>query len=360
MTDRHRLPSGLAPVTLRGLADVAAPAFVEATVLPGRGMMLLQARLRLASGQIAEALFAPGGAKAAAALDGAAEDFAGNRSFSLGGAILAPFANRIRGSPVPGRREIVTEIAGRSMRLAANWGGNAAGAERYAMHGLILDSLFDVQAQATDRVTARLAGDPFRGRWPGQLTFTVEWRLECGNLHLKVVATNEGSEDAPVGIGWHPYFRLLSGVRSEARLWLGAQTRARVNNADDVLPTGEVEPIAGGAYDFAVPGGRALGDMYLDDCFTDLIPGGVLAELRDPGSGLGLRLSTSTPAVRAIQVYAPRDEAFVVIEPQFNLANPYGAEWGGRDTGMWTLKPQDSIAYDVCVQPFRVDGELSP
>jgi hypothetical protein len=137
---------------------------------------------------------------------------------------------------------------------------------------------------------------------------------------------------------------------------LGAASRTLVNNYDEVLPTGAVEPVAGGAYDFSAVGGRALNDIYLDDCFTDLVGGPLLAELRDPAAGLGLRLSSASKAVRAIQVYAPPGEAFVVIEPQFNLANPFGPEWQGRDTGMQFLQPGGSLSYDVRVQPFALDA----
>src|SRR6185312_4127414 len=109
---------------------------------------------------------------------------------------------------------------------------------------------------------------------------------------------------------------------------------------DDVLPTGEIGPVAGGAYDFGRPDGRPLGGLYLDDCFTDLAGPGPLAELRDPASGVGLRLSSPSAAIRALQVYAPPDEPFVVLEPQFNLADPYGAQWVGRDAGMQLLRPE--------------------
>ena len=42
---------GQAPVMLRtDPSSFAGPGFVEATILPGRGMMILQARLRLPNG----------------------------------------------------------------------------------------------------------------------------------------------------------------------------------------------------------------------------------------------------------------------------------------------------------------------
>jgi galactose mutarotase-like enzyme len=166
---------GKPPVTLTARdAPGAGPAFVEATVLPGRGMMLLQARLRLASGEVVDAIAAPSLGEAARQLDGGPDDFAGNKAFSFGGAILAPYANRIRGAPVPGAREIETDIAGRCVRLPRNWGGKAAGAEQYAMHSLILDASVPWRQTAADRVTGRLDAGDFGGRWPGRAALAFE------------------------------------------------------------------------------------------------------------------------------------------------------------------------------------------
>ena len=346
---------GAPPVTLRaqGLApDV--PAFVEATVLPGRGMMLLQARLRLPSGEVVDALASPAPAEAAARLSGGAEDFAGNLSFAFGGAILAPFANRITGRPLSDSREIETEVAGKLVRLPRNWGGKAPGAAQYAMHGLILQAGVAWSQGAPDRVTGELAAGDFEGHWTGEAHIAFEWRLEAGALRLRVEVGNRGQGSLPMGVGWHPYFALPSGDRSQARLRLAAQQRATVDNYDEVLPTGQLEAVAGGPYEFDVADGRALGDQYLDDCFTGLRRGadGIIAEIRDPAANLGLRLTSPSPCVRAVQVYAPPGEAFVVVEPQTNLADPYGAQWGGQDTGMALIVPGDTMTYDVRVEPF--------
>jgi galactose mutarotase-like enzyme len=348
---------GAPVVALRALdAPASGPAFLEAQVLPGRGMMLLQARLRLPSGEVVDAIHAPPVEAAARALDGGPDDFAGNAAFSFGGAILAPYANRIRGRALEGSREIETVVAGETVRLPRNWGGKAAGAEQYAMHGLILDAQILARQDGADRVGGRLEAGDFDGRWPGELTLDIEWRLEAGALGLGVTAANVGSEPAPVGIGWHPYFALAGGERRQARLRIAARSRVRVNNYDEVLPTGVLEAVAGSPYDFLEPGGRALGDLYLDDCFTDLdrAMDGVLAELRDPAAGVGLRLSSPSQMVRAVQVFAPPDKPFVAIEPQFNLANPYGVEWAGRDTGMALLPPGGKAIYDMRVEPFAL------
>jgi galactose mutarotase-like enzyme len=179
--------------------------------------------------------------------------------------------------------------------------------------------------------------------------------LRADSFTLRVTARNVGGEVLPMGIGWHPYFNVPSGRRQQARLHLPARSRTLVNDYDEVLPTGEVVPVAGTPYDFSAPGGRAAGDLYLDDCFVDLetSAGEVAAEVTDPAASYGLRVVAASPPVRAIQVYAPPDKAFIVVEPQFNRADPFGPEWGeGAETGMALLEPGESVVYSARLELF--------
>ncbi|WP_411286383.1 aldose 1-epimerase [Phenylobacterium sp.] len=349
---------GAPPVTIRGDPPPHGPAFLAADIAPSRGMMLLQARLRLPSGEVVDALTSPAPADAARTLDGGPADFAGNHAFSFGGAILAPYANRIRGRAVPERREIETLVDGKIMRLPRNWGGKATGAEQYAMHGLILNAAVTDDQPGADILTGTLDAGGFAGRWPSRTELTFEWRIARGALSLKITARNTGTEVLPIGLGWHPYFALPSGDRRQARLRLPAASRVEINDYDEVLPTGRLLAVAGTPYDFSAEGGAALGGLYLDDCFTDLQreAGLAVAEVVDPAAGLGLRITSPSARVKAIQVYAPRDRPFVVVEPQFNLADPYGAVWPeGRDTGMVRLSLGETVSYEVRVEPFALD-----
>jgi galactose mutarotase-like enzyme len=354
---------GGAPAVTLTAADAPAtgPAFLEAVVLPGRGMMLLQARLRLPSGEVVDALHAPSVEQAAREMDGGPDDFMGNKSFASGGAILAPFANRITGTPLHGVREIETTVAGHRVRLPRNWGGKAAGAAQYAMHGLILDADVPCELASPAHIAGRLAAGDFGGRWPGRLELDFDWRLEAGALLLAVTARNVGAGPLPLGLGWHPYFALPSGDRRQAQLRLGARARTEVNNYDEVLPTGRLLPVAGTPYDFNA--GAALGGLYLDDCFTQLgrTDGQAVCEVRDPAAGVGLRIASPSAQVKAFQVYAPPDQAFVVVEPQYNLADPYSPVWPpGVDTGMARLAPRQSLTYEVRVTAFALGTEASP
>jgi len=129
-----------------------------------------------------------------------------------------------------------------------------------------------------------------------------------------------------------------------------------VNDYDEVLPTGRLVPTGGSAYDVAASDGLELGELFLDDCFTDLALGDdkrAVITLTDPGAGHGLRITASPPA-GAVQTYAPLDQPFVVIEPQFNLADPYARLWAGRDTGMVRVAPGETTEYAVELSLFEV------
>jgi aldose 1-epimerase len=354
---------GAPVVTLErpGPADASRPCFLSADVLPGRGMMTLQIRAHLPGRGETGLLHSPAVAQAGEILGRPAE-FAGNASYFFGGAVLLPYANRIRGKLSPDRKTIEASLSGtsRTVHLPANSGGRKPGAEQYAMHGLILASPMDEARRATtpeeDRVSATLHARDFGGHWPSATDISFENVLRDDSFTVTITAKNVGSEMLPMGIGWHPYFALPSGHREQARLHVPARRRTLVNDYDEVLPTGEVVPVAGTPYDVSAPGGKPLGDLFLDDCFVDLersAGGEAVATVIDPAAGFGLRVVAASPHIKAIQVYAPPDAGFVVIEPQFNWADPFGAQWGKDiDTGMVMLAPGESVIYSARLELF--------
>jgi len=80
-----------------------------------------------------------------------------------------------------------------------------------------------------------------------------------------------------------------------------------------------------------------------------------VVEVLDPAAGIGLRVASPTPEVKAVQVYAPPDKPFVVVEPQFNLAEPFADIWPpGTDTGMARLEPGAELSYEVRLEAFAL------
>lgn len=223
------------------------------------------------------------------------------------------------------------------------------------MHGLILSSKVTPGAVSDTSAEGSLDAGDFGGHWPSKTELHFKSSLAENSFDLEVTARNSGSQDLPLGIGWHPYFRIPSGQREQARLRLPASERAPANNYDEVLPTGKVEKVAGTPFDFTAEGGRALGSLFMDDTFEGLQRDGNKwsAEVIDPASNYGVRIVAETPEIKAIQVYAPPTKQFIVVEPQFNLADPFSPVWKGHPTGMITLKPGQSVVYRVHLELFQ-------
>ncbi len=287
------------------------------------------------------------------------DDEFGNQVFKIGGAILLPFANRIRGKVSPDGKTITATVAGKTVTLPANWSGNNPGAEKHAIHGLMLNSkfasVFSDNGPHESIVTGTLSAGDFGGHWFSATDVRVETKLKDDMFDMLVTVRNAGHAPLPMGIGWHPYFVLPSGDRSQVRLHLPSETRAVMNNYDDSFVTGKLVSVKDTPYDFSAPGGRPLGKQYLDDNYSDLIrnaDGSTVSEIIDPAAKFGLRLTTFAPSIKSIQVYAPPAKSFVAIEPQFNLPDPYSKDWGNTDTGMVLLQPGQSVSWRVRLQLF--------
>ncbi len=304
---------GGAPVVIltRPKLPQEKPQFLRAVVLPGRGMAVLQIRAYLPGTGEIDLLNSPPLAEAKRLLDEADDPF-GNGVFKIGGAILLPYANRIRGKVSPDGKTITAQVAGKTVTLPANWSGSEPGAERHSIHGLLLKSKFtaveSTNGPQESDVTASLDAGNFDGHWLSDSVVRVETTLQNEAFEMLVSVRNQGHSPLPVGIGWHPYFVLPSGKRQQVRLQLPSQTRAQMNNYDDSFPTGKRVTTKGTPYDFDVPGGSPLGAQYLDDNYSNLNyrkDGSTVSELIDPAAKYGLRLTTLAPPIKSIQVYAP-------------------------------------------------------
>ncbi len=340
-------------------ANPDKPQFVEATVLPGAGMNLLQLKAYLPGSGDVNVIGATSLEDAKKLLEQDNDAF-GNKSFYIGGAILLPFANRIRGTLSPDGKTIETSIDGKEVSLPGNWHGKNPGAPVHAMHGLIFASRFEdvkhKEGASASTVSAVLHAGDFNGHWPSKTNVSIRMSLSNEVMDIAVTTKNVGKETLPMGIGFHPYFNFPSGDREQGRLHIPADERATANNYDDVFPTGQVVPVKNTPFDFTSLQGKALGTMFMDDCFTDIkrsADGAVHIEIIDPKAHYGLRIVAISPQIKAIQVYAPPDKSYVAVEPQFNLADPFNKTvWDDRDTGMVSLKPGESVTWHIQLELF--------
>lgn len=332
------------------------PEFLSATILPGRGMNLYQIMANIPGKGSVEVFTAPSLAEAATILNGNESDSYGNKSFSLGGAFLVPYPNRIRGQVSPDGKTLTTAWHGKTLTLPANWKGKLSGAEPHAMHGLILArKTEDIQISPDgSSITGVIHAGNFGGYWLSETDLTVVISLKDDAVETTITAKNVGKEPEPMAIGWHPYFNLPSGDRKQARLHVPADVYAEVNNYDDVFPTGKLIPVKGTPYDFNAPGGKPLGDQFLDDNFAHLkfTTGQVVVDISDPAANYGIHIAGLSKEIKTVQVYAPKEKSFIAVEEQYNFGDPFSKVWKGMDTGMVTLKPGQSTTWKVRLQLF--------
>lgn len=166
--------------------------------------------------------------------------------------------------------------------------------ESWAIHGTVYDVPWSVDrveaAGGTDPASAVLSV-PLLAPWPWAGRVEQTWRLGEDSLETVLVVTTE-SEEFPVELGWHPWFRRRLDRGGPAELDLPA-TEMFERDAGH-LPSGAmISPLPPGPYDDAFP-----------------LPGGVVG-LTWPGA---LRLRCTTDCGYVV-VYDERPDA-LCVEPQ--------------------------------------------
>jgi aldose 1-epimerase len=345
-------------VTLtRTAVSATRPEFTSVTVLPGRGMEVLQITANFPGKGNVDVLASPDLAGAKKMLDVDDNDF-GDLGYRLGSAFLVPYPNRIRGKLAADGKTLTTEWQGHAITLPANNIGKNPGAERHAMHGLILKAKTDGvkvdKIPGGEEVSGVIHAGDFGGHWPSKTQLVVTIRLTAEAVDATVEARNVGTEPEPMAIAWHPYFNLPSGDRTQARVQIPASTVAEVDGYDNVFPTGKIVPVEGTKFDLRNVAGTPLGTNFYDDNWNHIDWANKAATVRviDPAAHYGVSIEGLSPEIKAIQMYAPPAAHFVAVEHQYNFGDPFGKEWGDTDTGMVTLKPGQATKWHVRLHVF--------
>ncbi|PSL38698.1 aldose 1-epimerase [Labedella gwakjiensis] len=166
------------------------------------------------------------------------------------GAILVPWPNRVRDGK--------WTLDGEQMQLDISEPKNGN-----ASHGLLRNTAYAVERLADDRVVLRAPIHPTRG-YPFSLATEVEYALTEDGLVVTHRLTNHGTAAAPVGVGAHPY--LCIGDTPTAELTLTSSGSTLVVVDDRLNPTGTAPVPA----EKDLRGGPRVGDLSLDDAYTDL------------------------------------------------------------------------------------------
>ncbi|MDQ1614784.1 MAG: aldose 1-epimerase [Actinomycetota bacterium] len=203
------------------------------------------------------------------------------------GQVLAPWPNRVLGGSY--------EWAGQQLRLPVTepTAGNA-------IHGLLRWVSWAPVERAEDMVELLGSVWPQPG-YPFAVSVRVRYSLGPDGLSVRIRARNEGSDEAPYGVGMHPYLTVGTGLVDDVVLTVPAQRWLRTDDAGIPLAT---EHVAGSAHDFRE--GRRIGDQQLDTAFTDLRrepDGSALVRLTGPGRDEGVDVWLG-PGADYVQVFS--------------------------------------------------------
>jgi aldose 1-epimerase len=347
------------------IAGDNGPEFLSATLLPGRGMNVLQITAYLPQKGEVNLLASPTLQEAAKLLTGTGADANGAKSLAMGAAIEMPWASRISGLSTPDENNLSTIWHGTRLVLPTDAKDSYAVANTVAAGGLLLkqpsDSINTNAMPDGGEAQATFRPGNFDGHWPSQTEIMTTVALSGKAITLKIVARNTGNTAEPMGIGWHPRFAILNGHRAQMMLRLPEGLRVEVKDRRSGELSGRLVPVEKTEYDFTARTGAQLGALHLDDSFvhlrTGLLENGPMAELRDPENDYGLRITAMTSNIKAIRVYAPLDGSYISIEPQSNYDDPFGRQWArDEDTGMVVLQPGQSMQWQIRLQIFSLSS----
>jgi aldose 1-epimerase len=165
-----------------------------------------------------------------------------------------------------------------------------------AIHGFVrnVDWVPESRTLASAAFTLRFPGAQ---GYPFPLTLRLEYSLDANGLQVDCTMTNSGSHDAPVAMGFHPYFTVGSAQVDTDTLTLPF---SEVLEFEQLIPTGRVLPVDAAGLDFRA--GRVIGDTKFNHCFT--------SPTRGPDGLVRVRLNYG---LRAFAVWMDESFDYVVI-----------------------------------------------
>jgi aldose 1-epimerase len=223
------------------------------------------------------------------------------------GAIVGRFANRIG----QGR----FKLDGQTHETPRNW------LDRHTLHGGPVGTgqkLWTIGETSENSLRLDLVLADGDMGFPGEMTVIATFSLP-GDGVLAIDIRARADAATPCSFAHHGYFNLdASPDITGHRLRIDADTYLPVDA--DLIPTGEIAPVEGTAFDFRAP--REVGTSGLDHNFclsNGREPLRPVAELRSPVSGLAMTIQTTEPG---LQIY---DGAYI---PEKRLEGLDGRKYG--------------------------------
>ncbi|MFT5765257.1 MAG: aldose 1-epimerase [Saprospiraceae bacterium] len=244
-------------------------------------------------------------------------------------ALLFPFPNRLKDGKY--------QLNGRDYQFPIN---NAL--TDNALHGLGREVKMDVLASEVTTSQASITLSYFNEgidkAYPFAFLFDVVFSMsEETGFEVKMKFTNEANENIPVGIGWHPYFKIGDTVEG---LNLKIPDCKMIEIDERMIPTGTLLD-----YDyFDKP--RMIGKAVLDNGFKlSNEQGRKEVLLADQNFTLKYWQETGSGKFNFLQIYTPPSRTCIAIEPMTCNIDAFN----NRD-GLLLLAPEESVEAACGIQ----------
>lgn len=233
------------------------------------------------------------------------------------GVLLAPWPNRIASGKY--------QFQGKNYQAGINEEfGNA-------LHGLLFSYPASVEDLTTNSVTL-VSKVKSTQAYPWELTVRVSFGLNEQGLRVETEATNHSEDDAPVGLGTHPYFVFDRDSTLEVRA-----AKAFIHGPD-MMP---IEQIASEEIGFGTGVENPIEDLDLDVQFTEVSTSCAILRTQN------YSLEISQERADFLMVYTTKEFNWsdgrtraVAIEPQTSAADAFN-----NGQGLLTLSPNQSASY---------------
>ena len=159
-------------------------------------------------------------------------------------------------------------------------------------------------------------------------------------------------------MGWHPRFVIPSGNRDAAEIRLPNGELLEIADAAKGIPSGRVLQPGAAIARFQQrpwPIGAESVEGALVHLKSDPMENGLSAEVRDPQSEFGLRMTAVSNNIRELRVSSPSGSNYVSLGTQTNFDDPLGKEWGGAgDAAIPELLPGQTAEWKVQLEIFSI------
>ena len=269
------------------------------------------------------------------------------------GAVVGRYANRLAGAAFT--------LGGRRHALTANEGANQlhGGPEGFDRRR------WSVVDHGPRHLRLALHSPDGDQGYPGALDAEVEYRVDPARPALTLRFGARVTAPCPVSLTSHPYFNLDGDAASVRGHRLSVVAAAMLPVRADMIPTGELAPVAGTAFDLRQArrlgdglgrGGQQLLAGGYDHCFALDAPAArgelAAAELASTDGRLAMRLYTDYPGLQVcsgnfVQNSRGRDgrpfarHAGIALEPKFFPDAPNQPAW--REQGC-VLRPGQRLS----------------